>query len=376
MSERDVLILGGGFAGAWAAMAAARAASAVPRRQRPSITLVTREPWLTVRPRLYERDPSAARVDLRPVLDRIGVGLEIGHVTDVDPASGSALVSGTARGRELRAAALVLATGSRLDRRRFPLAPGVHDIDTRESAVRFRRSLARSGRPSRVAVIGAGLAGVELATELAGEGHVVTVIDRRDDPGAEFGHDAWAVVRSALDRLGVELRSGASVTSASRTAVQVDDGAIVADHVVLTSGLVAATDFDGLTSPRDTSGRVEVDKTLAVIGAANVFAAGDAARIVLEGDRVSPMSCQMAIPTGVMAGANAVATITGGSLQRFEHHDYVTCVDLGPGDALFTRGWERRPELTGADAARLKQWIVTEAIVPDPATFDSGLLIA
>lgn len=376
MTDHDVLILGGGFAGAWAAMAAGRSAAALPRRQRPSITLVTREPWLTVRPRLYERDPGAARVDLRPVLDRIGVRLELGHVTDVDTAAGSAIVAGTARTRQVGAAALVLATGSRIDRRRFPLAPGVHDIDTREAASRFRRCLQRSGMPSRVAVIGAGLAGVELATELAGEGHVVALVDRRADPAVDFGPEAWKVVRSALDRLGVELRFGASVTSASRTAVHLEGETIVADHVVLTSGLVAGTDFAGVTSRRDSSGRIEVDPTLAVPGSSTVFAAGDVAHVVLDGDRVAPMSCQLAIPMGAVAGANAIAAITNGTLRRFDRHDYVTCVDLGPGDALFTRGWERRPVLTGEEADQLKRWIVTEAIVPDPATFDSGLLIA
>jgi NADH dehydrogenase len=45
----NILVIGGGFAGFWAAVAARRVAGA-----RTGVTLVSREPMLEIRPRLYE----------------------------------------------------------------------------------------------------------------------------------------------------------------------------------------------------------------------------------------------------------------------------------------------------------------------------------
>jgi NADH dehydrogenase len=52
---RNIVIVGGGFAGVWAALGAPReAASRTRSGQQLNITLVSPEPWLTIRPRLYE----------------------------------------------------------------------------------------------------------------------------------------------------------------------------------------------------------------------------------------------------------------------------------------------------------------------------------
>ena len=47
--------------------------------------------------------------------------------------------------------------------------------------------------------------------------------------------------------------------------------------------------------------------------------------------------------------------------------DYVTCLDLGPSDAVFTRGWEGQVELSGDQAKAMKREINTKWIYPPPA---------
>lgn len=68
MAEQ-ILIVGGGFAGFWAALAAKRVA-----KDRASVTLVSRDPVLQIRPRLYEANPNSLGVDLVPLLRSAAIG--------------------------------------------------------------------------------------------------------------------------------------------------------------------------------------------------------------------------------------------------------------------------------------------------------------
>jgi 2-polyprenyl-6-methoxyphenol hydroxylase-like FAD-dependent oxidoreductase len=78
---KQVLILGGGYAGAYAALGAARARG----DEVAEIAMVSAEPDLVNRPRLYEPGPGAhIRYPLAPMLDRIGVGFRVARVTGMN----------------------------------------------------------------------------------------------------------------------------------------------------------------------------------------------------------------------------------------------------------------------------------------------------
>ena len=80
MTEQ-ILILGGGYAGVYAALGAARARGDASAR----IVLVSAEPDLVNRPRLYEPDPGAhLRYPLAPMLERIGATFRLGRVIRID----------------------------------------------------------------------------------------------------------------------------------------------------------------------------------------------------------------------------------------------------------------------------------------------------
>src|SRR5262245_66675372 len=77
-----ILIIGGGFAGFWAAVAARRVAG--PRAE---VTLVSPAPMLEVRPRLYEARPETLGVDLMPLLRKVDVSFVRGEATGLDTAA-------------------------------------------------------------------------------------------------------------------------------------------------------------------------------------------------------------------------------------------------------------------------------------------------
>ena len=53
--------------------------------------------------------------------------------------------------------------------------------------------------------------------------------------------------------------------------------------------------------------------------------------------------------------------------MAYDQPAYVTCLDLGPENAIFTRGWESKVEVTGAQAKGIKQEINEVWIYPPAA---------
>ena len=87
-------------------------------------------------------------------------------------------------------------------------------------------------------------------------------------------------------------------------------------------------------------------------------------------------SCQHAVPQGKFVGVNVASDLLGLPLVSFAPDPYVTCLDLGPGGAVLTTGWERAVAQTGADAKALKRSINAEWIYPTLDDADTIILHA
>ena len=84
----DVVVLGSGFAGLWAALGAARRIDELGVAPgEVNITVVSSLPYHDIRVRNYEADLTACRIPLRDVLDPVGVGHITADVTAIDPGS-------------------------------------------------------------------------------------------------------------------------------------------------------------------------------------------------------------------------------------------------------------------------------------------------
>lgn len=378
MEDRKRLaILGGGFAGLWAAMSAVRQLDELGRRDGLDIVLVSDTPWLVMRPRLYEAAPraDALRVALDEVLGPIGVRRVEGRVEAIDPAARQLRL---ADGRTLGAAALVVALGSAIGPAPWPGAGHLFDVDTLEAALRLEahlRELRARRHPGRgrAAVIGAGFTGLEVAAELAGrlrdDGDAapveVTLIEREAEIGPDLGAAPRPVIRQALAALGVRALTGARIADVDAASVTLADGRrIEAPTVIWTGGVRASGLAAAFPAARDSLGRLPVDETLALPGMEGIFIAGDMAAAPLpDGHRTLP-SCQHALSLGIFAGANAARALVGAPPVRYAPADYVTCLDLGPWGALFTTGWERQVKFSGAEAKQIKRSINTSWIYP------------
>jgi NADPH-dependent 2,4-dienoyl-CoA reductase/sulfur reductase-like enzyme len=120
-----------------------------------------------------------------------------------------------------------------------------------------------------------------------------------------------------------------------------------------------------IPAERDRSGRLIVDPNLRVAAVPAVFAAGDTAYAATDDlGHHALMSCQHANRLGASAGFNAAADLLGVPLEPYQQKNYVTCLDLGPSDAVFTRGWDAMVEMSGDKAKAMKREINTQWIYP------------
>ncbi|MDV2077137.1 NADPH-dependent 2,4-dienoyl-CoA reductase [Marinobacter xestospongiae] len=139
----------------------------------------------------------------------------------------------------------------------------------------------KTAQPKRIAVVGAGPAGLAMATVAAERGHQVTLFDAGSEVGGQFNvakripgkeefYETLRYFRVMLDKHGVDVRLN--------TRVDVDD--LIAgeyDDVVLATGIVPRTpEIDGIDHPKVIGyldailGRKPVGQKVAVIGAGGI----------------------------------------------------------------------------------------------------------
>lgn len=223
-----------------------------------------------------ERDAVSLELRPRAFWDERGIELRLGRrVTAVDPGKRVALTDG---GEELAWDALLVATGA--TPRLLPgwRGPGVYTLRTLEDAAALRREL----RPkARIAVVGAGFVGTEVASTASALGASIVLVDVTATPLERvLGPEVGAALAARYADAGIELRFGAGVERLERSSdgkpralVLADGSTVPVEAVVLavgvkpeTSGLSFA-DEQGI--PTDASGRT---------GVPGIYAAGDVAQ--------------------------------------------------------------------------------------------------
>ena len=376
-----ILILGAGFAGLWAALGAARKRDeAGSRAAGVEILVVDRNPYHNIRVRNYEVDISDAAIPLAKVLDPVAVAHAVASVEAIDTKKQDVVVA-TAQGREtISYDRLVLALGSELVRPAIPgLAQHSFDVDTYAAARKLNAHLAslreRPASPGRSTVIvaGAGFTGIEVAAEMPQKlraaavpgDYRVILVDPNPAVGATIGASARPVIDEALSALRVETRLGARIKSVEATGLALAGGEFIASETIIwCAGMAASPLAATLPGERDRYGRLLVDRFMRVEGLGHLFAAGDVASTLVDGEHATVMSCQFARPMGRFAGHNVVADLLGEPMLPLAIDWYVTVLDLGGWGALYTTGWDREVFSTGAAAKATKQTINHKRIYP------------
>jgi len=240
-----------------------------------------------------------------------------------------------------------------------PFAPG---LKTLEDALEIRRRVlgafeaaerdsVLSGRTPQLTfvIVGGGPTGVELAGALAEIARQTLAQDfRHFDPRAArillieagpailsaFPPPLRDAARRDLERLGVEVRTGAAVTKVEPNRVEVGAEAIEASAILWAAGVAASPLGAALGAPLDRAGRVMVNPDLTIPGHSNVFVIGDLANFPGPGGRPLPGVAQVAIQMGARAAANVIRATEGQPLRAFHYRDLGNMATIGRASAI------------------------------------------
>jgi len=382
--RKQILIIGAGFAGMWAALSAARLAD--KNQQDIDITVIAPQPELRVRPRFYESAVQTLVAPLQPLFDVTGVTFLRGTVEKILPASKEVSWKDTHGETRLhRYDRLVLASGSQVNRSMVAgAAEHAFDLDQLESAAVLEQHLQdlakqpESEARNTVVVCGGGFTGIEMALELPGRLRDilgadaktrVVVVERGAQPGARWSQELRDVIAEASTELNVEWMVNSEVESVNASGVTLKDGQTIASQTVIwTVGVQANGLTAQIDAPRDRQGRLHVNANLQVVGHEDIYATGDVAYAATDDKgNHALMTCQHAILLGKFAGNNVAASLLNVEPLPYRQEMYVTCLDLGAWGAVYTEGWDQQVKLTRADAKKLKMSIVSELIYPPKA---------
>jgi len=334
VSRPRIVIVGAGFGGLFAAQALARAPA--------DVTIVDRHNYHLFQPLLYQvatagLPPSDVAWPIRSILRRQrNATVLLGEVTGVDRAKRVVLLGEA----ELPFDYLVVATGSTHsyfghdDWR--PFAPGLKSIDDATAirrrilhafeAAEMESDTAKRAVLLRFVIVGAGPTGVELAGTIAELARFTLAADfRRIDPRsakvvlveagprvlAAFAEPQSAYAQRALEKLGVEVRVGATVTGCDSGGVWLGGERIASATVIWAAGVAAAPAGKWLAAETDRAGRVLVAPDLSIPGDPTVFVVGDAACVATAGGGRVPGVAPAAKQQGRYVASVIAARIRG-----------------------------------------------------------------
>lgn len=381
--SKQIVIIGAGFAGLWSALSAKRLIKLRNEEDRVKVLVIAPEPFLVVRPRLYEAKAAGMRHPLGELFDSAGIDFFQGKVETIDTKAHTVLAQPTSSSESSMSIScdrLILAAGSSVKRPRSVagLREFAFDIDAIDSATRLEEhikglsSLPESPARNTIVVCGAGFTGIELAAELPKRlldlisNPRVILIESTDQLGPGLGPGPRPVIAQAMKELGVEVKTRAAVSSVGAEGLTLTSGEHIETMTTIwTAGVVATPLTQQIEGPKDSFSRLHVDQHLRTLSDEHVYATGDAARALADGDgHHALMSCQHALQLGRVSGHNAAADLLGEPMVEYSQPVYGCCLDLGPYGAVIGQGWERKVRATGQSAKKVKEYINRKLIYP------------
>jgi NADH dehydrogenase len=239
-----------------------------------------------------------------------------------------------------------------------PDAPGLKTLDDaflirRRVLAAFEQAEATTDEATRDAclsfvVIGGGPTGVELAGTLAEIArhtlarefrHIdsrkarVLLIEGGPRVLGAFSEDLSGKARKQLEKLGVEVHTGAPVTDLGNGQVEFGGRRIASRTILWAAGVAASPLGKQLGAAVDRAGRVKVAPDLTVPGHPEIFVAGDLASVESNGKPVpgvAPAAKQM----GARVATNILAKLAGKPTQPFQYRDFGSLATIGRHSAV------------------------------------------
>jgi NADH dehydrogenase len=349
-TKKRILILGGGFAGAYTALALQKKLSGMPDTE---VILVSQENFVLFTPMLHEVAGSdAAATDvvqpLRKMLRHTGVLIGDVESIDLDKKQVRVRQSDLLHYRDLTYDQLVLGLGSVSN---FYHTPGIEEhaltMKTLGDALAVRNRTIDAleladGEPDEtlrkammtVVVVGGGFAGVETVgavndlmreamkfyNNLSEDMLRIVLVDAGQIILPELGESLGLYAEKELGKRGVEIHLKTAVKGYDGKEVLLGDGTRIASNIIIwTAGITPVPIVSTLPCAQE-RGHIVANEFLQVKDRPGVWALGDCAQVpdLTNPGKFCPPTAQHATRQAPVVAHNIVATMRGEALKPFK----------------------------------------------------------
>ena len=363
VSQR-VVIIGAGFAGL-------NAAKTLAKRDDVSVILIDQRNHHLFQPLLYQVATAGLNAaDIAAPIrtqfaDIPNVEVHLGHVGLIDLKKKT--VQSFDEDQAIAYDFLIVACGAQHSYFAHPeweeYAPGLKTLE-QATEIRRRILLAFENAENEIdpekqkaflnfVIVGGGPTGVELAGAIADISRTVLVRDfKRIDPAqakvflVEAGPRVLAAfdpklsdrTRRDLERLGVEVRTGARVENIDNRGVKIGESFIPSQSIFWAAGVQASPMRFEPAVERDAAGRVKVEPDLSLLTYPEVFVIGDMAHVKLGEKQIVPGLAPAAIQEGRHAAKMILADLRSNVRKPFRYVDKGIMATIGKNKAVLQAG--------------------------------------
>ncbi len=344
---QSICILGGGFGGLYTALALSKLKW---EDEQPDIVLVDQRDRFVFAPLLYELVTGELQTwEIAPPYEELlaNTGVRF-HQSGVDSINLGDRAVSLSDGTQLSYDRIVLALGGETP---MDMAPGVAEyaipFRSLEDAYRLKDRLRQVEEEDpekiRVAVVGGGYSGVEIACKVAerlGDRGRVRIVERADKilaTSTEFNQKA---AQKALSEKNVWIDYDTTVTEVGKDTITLSYkdkiDVLPVDIVMWTVGNKVSPALDALDLPRNDRQQFKIEPTLRVVDHPDIYALGDLAD-GLDGDgKTVPTTAQSALQQADYAAWNIWASLTGRPLLPFRYQHLGEMMTLGTDNATLS----------------------------------------
>lgn len=345
-NQPTICILGGGFGGLYTAL---RLSQLPWEELKPQIYLVDRNDHFLFSPLLYELVTGELQSwEIAPpyseLLANTGVRFIQSAVNQIDISQQQV----TLPDQTISYDRLVLALGGETPLHQVPgSAEYALPFRTVQDAYRLEdrlRALEASSNPKiRVAVVGAGPSGVELACKLAdrlGDRSRIRLIERNTQILKSAPEFNQTTAQKALEKRQVWIDLETSIESLEANQMTLSyknkTDTLPVDLVLWTVGTAIAPPIQALPLPHNELGQLLTEPTLQVQDAPHIFALGDLADCRNQKGDPNPKTAQVAIQQADCVGWNIWASLTQRPLLPFHYTHLGEMLTLGEDSAALS----------------------------------------
>lgn len=350
---KHIVIIGGGYAGVYAL-------KELIKNKNIKITLIDKHTYHNLQPEVYDLIANKGTIaDVTIDLSSLCSGfahqfLEYKNlrVTDIDYTQKQIT---TAEQETINFDYLLLAVGTRTF---FPQniegLNNTNDLKKLHKALYFKQNFekqlfnkiedeAKKCDKTHIAVVGAGLSGVEIAAEMAyyanqffkrGSFHCdnfkISLISSRSTILPDFNEKMIRMSSQRLKDLDINIITDTKMQSCDKEYLYLTNGTKIRySFIIFAGGIEAANLILKSDLPKNKKGQIIVDEYLKVQGYEDIFAAGDIAQVKDKRGKIMPANVTIARASGISAAKNILNQIENKQLQTCNPKLEGTLIALG-----------------------------------------------